>query len=421
MRKIIFLITVGVIVNAMNISTLLDSVKNIPDTKLDEVAINEMKVNKKNVSYALFPKVNLFANVIHYSSPYNLRPMPPTESKKIGAKGGGYWFSRNIKKVGFNISMPLFVKEIYDNKKKMEYLLKSTKYKAKLNLLQRQAILIGEVSNFNYLKDLKSALLKKKESIKTTLKAVEVGVKVGRVPEFKLERLKDALLNIDIKIQNINNMLNASKANIYKLTKIKIDKKIEFSAFMPTKKEFLALKPVKNLIEASKYSIAAAKDKKIPKISLMAQGYRAFGKAYDNGNDLALNFANIGIYLNWEIFNKQNNASLKKAKVEYIKNTLLFEKTLKDLKAKEQELLGNLKNLKKAILMAKESVEIKKELLKSAKVAFKLNRMSIDDYLRYEDDLANAKANLANLVALKNKMIATLAFIYGNNLERIFK
>ena len=421
MKRFVFLAIMGIIANAMDISTLLQSVKKIPDTKLDEVVTNEMKINKKSIDYSLFPKISFFANAIHYTSPYNLRPMPPTESKKIGANGGGYWFSKNIKKIGFNFSMPLFVKEIYDNKKKMECLLESTKYKAKLNLLQRQAILIGEVSNFNYLINLRNALLKKKESIKTTLKAIEVGVKVGRIPEFNLEKLKDAILSIDIKLQAINNKLNTSKANIYKLTQINVNKKIDFIAFMPIKKEFLALKQVRKLVEASKYSIIAARDKKIPKIFLMAQGYRAFGKAYDNGEKLALNFANIGIYVDWEIFNKQNNVSLKKAKINYIKNTLLLEKTLKDLKAKEKELLGNLKNLKKAILMAKESVEIKKELLKSAKVAFRLNRMSVDDYLKYEDDLAYAKANLAYLIALKNKMIANLAFIYGNNLERVFK
>jgi hypothetical protein len=418
--KKVMLLSVAVFAFA-GIDKYLDAVKKIPDTKIDELMVKEMKINKKSVVYSLYPKVDIFANAIHYSNPASLRPLPPTEAAKIGMSGGGYPFSQNIEKIGFNISMPLFIKEIYDNKKKMEYLLKSTKYQAKLNLLKREALLIGEISNFNYLVDLKKALLKKKDSIKTTIKAIEVSVKVGRVPEFKLERLKDALLNIDIKIQNINNLLNSSKANIYKLTKLKIDKKVTFEVFMPKKQQFLALKPIENLITASKYSITASKDKYIPKLSLIAQGYRAFGKAYDNGKSLALNFANVGIYLNWEIFNKKNSSSVQKAKVEYMKNTLLFQKTLKDLKAQERELLANIKSLKKAILMAKKSVEIKKELLKSAKVAFKLNEMTVDEYLTYEDDLAQARADLANLIALKSKMVANLAFIYGENFKKVFK
>jgi outer membrane protein TolC len=72
-----------------------------------------------------------------------------------------------------------------------------------------------------------------------------------------------------------------------------------------------------------------------------------------------------------------------------------------------------------SISLAKNSIEIKEELLHSAKVAFKLNRMTVDDYLKYEDNLALAKANLANLIANKNTLIANLAFIYGNNLESI--
>ena len=54
-------------------------------------------------------------------------------------------------------------------------------------------------------------------------------------------------------------------------------------------------------------------------------------------------------------------------------------------------------------------------------MAFKLNRMSVDEYLNYEDDLAKQRANLANLIALKNSLIAQKALIYGKNLKKVFK
>ena len=47
--------------------------------------------------------------------------------------------------------------------------------------------------------------------------------------------------------------------------------------------------------------------------------------------------------------------------------------------------------------------------------------MSVDDYLKYEDNLAKAKADLANLIANKNMLKANKAFIYGKNLKKVFK
>jgi hypothetical protein len=47
--------------------------------------------------------------------------------------------------------------------------------------------------------------------------------------------------------------------------------------------------------------------------------------------------------------------------------------------------------------------------------------MTVDEYLKYEDDLAKAKATLANLIASKNSLIAQKALIYGNNFKKVFK
>ena len=154
---------------------------------------------------------------------------------------------------------------------------------------------------------------------------------------------------------------------------------------------------------------------------LKAQGYRGFADAYNNDESLTLNFASIGIYLNWNIFDKSNFASIEKSKIEKLKDNLTIQKTVKDLNSEVIKIKDSLKEIKKAINLTQNSIGIKEELLKGAKEAFKLNTMTVDEYLGYEDDLAAARANLANLIATKNSLIANLAFIYGNNLERIFK
>jgi hypothetical protein len=422
MKKLSIALLTVFSLNAADISELFNAIKKTPDTKIDNILIRKTKTIKKEVIGSLYPNISLFASIEHFSIPSNIRPLPPTESKKISLNNGGYPFSQNIQKIGFIASIPIFVKNIYDTKEKISHLLTASKYKAKINLLKRESLLVTLLSKFNYLEKLKKALKKERQSIKTTLKAIEVGVKVGRIPEFNALRLKDAINQIDIKISGINTQIDNVISEIYKLTKIKLSNPIDFTINSNVeKKEFLAIKPLKENLAASNLDVKIAKDSFWPKLMLQIKGYRAFAKAYNNNDQLGLNYASAGIYINWNVFNKKNAAEIEKAKVDKLKNSLEIQKTIKDLNANVMKITDTLKEINKSITIAQNSIEIKEELLKGAKVAFKLNRMTVDDYLRYEDNLALAKANLANLIANKNALIANLAFIYGNNLERIFK
>ena len=422
MKKLILLSSALIAINATQITDLFEAVKKIPETKIDNIAINEMKINKEKVKNSLFPKINIFSSFEHFSSPYNIKPKPPTTTTKLAKEGKGFWFSQNITKIGFSASMPLFVKEIFDNSKKLKHIIKIKQYQAKINLLKREALLITYISKLNYLYSLKNALTQKENSIKTTLNAIKTGVEVGRIPEFKLLRLKDALNSIEIKKSQTNTAIDDMKSKIFSLTKIKINSPVKFDALSNINaKEFIALKPLKENLKAQEINLNVSKDSYYPKFMIEAKGYRAFAKAYNNDDKLAENFASIGIYMNWNIFDKTNNADIQKSKMDLLKSNLEIQKTIKNLNAEVEKINSSLKETKKAIKLTQNSIELKEELLKSAKTAFELNTMTVDEYLGYEDDLANAKANLANLIAIKNTLIANLAFIYGNNLERIFK
>ncbi len=422
MKKLLILSSAIIAINATDISLLFQAIKKQPESKIDNIAVKEMQLTKKKVTSSLYPKLNIFSSFEHFSSPANIKPLPPTIAAKLAQEGKGYWFSRNITKVGFNISMPLFVKEIFDNAKKLNHIIKVKKYQAKINLLKREALLVTYISKLNYLYSLKNAITQKENSIKTTLKAIKVGVEVGRIPEFKLLRLKDALNSIKVKKSQINMAIDDVKSKIYSLTKIEINSPIKFKVIQNIqKKEFLAIKPLKENKKAQQINLKISKDTLYPKFMLQAKGYRAFAKAYNNGDRLAENFASIGIYMNWNIFDKTNLTQIQKSKLNVLKSNLEIQKTLKNLNAEVKKIYSSLKETNKAIKLTQNSLELKEELLKSAKSAFELNSMTVDEYLRYEDDLANTKANLANLIAIKNSLIANLAFIYGNNLERIFK
>ena len=110
------------------------------------------------------------------------------------------------------------------------------------------------------------------------------------------------------------------------------------------------------------------------------------------------NQASIGIYLEWNIFDKQNRG-IQKAKISLTKDMLELRRVRKELEAEVLKLTETVQFLNTQIEEAKNSIKLKKQLLKSAKVAFETGSMNVDDYLKYEDNLANIKATLAKLIA----------------------
>jgi len=407
--------------NAQSVGELLEKIENIPQSKIDRLLVKEMKTNKKSVTSALYPKLSLTASAEHFSKPNSMVPLPPTESTKLMMSGGSLPFSKNIFRIGFAFSMPLFIKEIYENKHKMESLLTATRYQTKLNLLKRQSSLIIYLSNLNYLFALKNALLSQLNSVTATYEGVKTGVEVGRIPEFKLLRLKDSIITVKNKISDINTKIADLQSKIYVLTETDVTEPVKLTSYGIEKSEFFAIKPLKEKLKSDSYEIKAKKAANYPKVMLKIQGNRAFAKAYNTDDTIAENFASAGIYVTWDVFDKKNSSEIQKAKIAHSKTTYEILKTEKELSAQINYINKSLFEIKKRLLLTKESVSLKEELLKGAKVAFKLNTMTVDEYLQYEDDLAKTKADLANLIALKNALIAQKAFIYGKNLKKVFK
>ncbi len=420
MKKLLLLLAFSY-VNATSISYLLNKIEKTPDYKIDRLSIEQMKASKKSIKGSLYPKISLFASAERYNVPTSMKPLLPTDSAKLIQMHSSLPFSRSIYKVGFNITMPVFVKEIYDNKKKISHLLNATRYQTKINLIKKQALLVTYVSNLNYLYALKNTLLKQKKSIYTSYKAVQVGVDVGRIPEFKLLRLQDAINQIKVKISQVDRNIIDLKSSIYKITKVKLKKAVKVRSKRVPKGDFYALKPLREKLIANKYEIQAKKDAFLPKVNLKIVGSRSMGEAYNTQKNVYTNMASAGLYVNWDVLNKRAKADIQKAKVQRMQTSLEIAKTKKDLRADIRKINQTLKEINKEIRYIKESLRIKKELLIGARTAFRLDRMTVDEYLSYEDDIARTRADLANLEALKNSFKAQKGLIYGINLKRIFR
>jgi outer membrane protein TolC len=422
MKKLLLVPLVGIGLQATTLTQLFDAVQKAPETKIDDVIAKNMKLNREEVKSSLLPKVTLNASIEHYNRDMSLVPLTPTESKKEQINKESLPFGQDIAKIGVGLSMPLFVKEISENEKKMSYLLKAVKEKSKIDLLKRDALLIGLLSNFSYLEDLKIALKSKQFSIKETIKSIKTGVDAGAIPEFNLIRLQDALTQIDIKLNDIDTKINSIKSQLYKLTNVVVDYPMNITFTTYQKDEFVALKPIESTIQADEKNIDAKNATRwLPKLFLKANIMEGYVKSYNTDDIDNRRIANVGFYLQWNLFNKVADKDIQKAKIALIKDKLNLSKTEKDLTAEANKLTYDLELIQKKIASAKKSLEFKKELLKSAKVAFRNQSMTVDEYLGYETDLANIKATLSSLNAQKKETIANLAFIYGNDFNSIFK
>ncbi len=99
-----------------------------------------------------------------------------------------------------------------------------------------------------------------------------------------------------------------------------------------------------------------------------------------------------------------------------------------DLAQKELELTSQANQLqlsltiiKNQITLYKQSIKDKEGLLKISETAYKSGRMTIEDYLKYEDDLVLEKSKLYKAEADKWQTLMKLSVIYGNNIEDIVK
>ncbi len=406
--------------NAISLDKLFDAIKNAPESKINKIIQKELQITKEQLKLSLLPKISLMGSYEYFNNDSPLIALTPTKSAQLLKSKDSLPFGNNIKRIGLELSMPLFVKEIYDNQEKLKHLIKASKYKKKIDLLKREALLITLLSNFNHLSKLKNSLIQKKISINITLKNISIAIKNGRFPAFKKLKLEDALNQIDMGILDINSKISDIKSKIYSLTNISLKKTIKIVGNNYSINDYIFLKPIKEMIKADKKNLDAKKSIRYPELFIKAKTTKNYTNAYNTGKNIEENYNSIGIYMKWDIFDMKSLKDIKKAKYTLYKDKLKYQKEKKELIANEQKLSNDLKYFIQQISIAQKSLRLRKSLLKSAKVSFKLGTMSVNDYLQYENDLAISKAKLAEVIAKKNMTLANLALIYGNDLKKIF-
>ncbi|SFV61061.1 outer membrane efflux protein, putative [hydrothermal vent metagenome] len=408
---------------ATDIHTLLDRLEHRHESKLDMLSVEQSSLAKESLSDKLMPTVNIFGGYEVYSSPNGLLPVAPNELiTMVKDQSIGQPFSKQIMREGIKFTWPIFIKSITTLKAKADLLHLASKDKKRLNLYQRQAVIVGAMAQLQYLEALKSALEVKKHSILQTESTTKLKVREGRVPQSALFTLNAHINDLDISMNNIEQNINKLLSKIEALTGISLKKSVPLRLKRDVHRgNIFALKALQKRIEASQKGIKASTEAYYPTVVTKGNYSYSQGDAYNNDDRMSEHFGSAGIYIDVPLFDSSKSTNKQIAKLEYMQNKTKYEQTRDNLSVEAKQIEKEIKLLKKSILLSKKSVAEQEKLLRIAKVSLENEEITQEEYLRYEDALANAKANLYSFHAKKWEDIAKLAVIYGDNLKGVVR
>lgn len=421
---LLFLIPISI--NAQEVKSIHDlfnALKSHPQTKGDALAFEKATAEKQLAFSNLFPTITAYTSFDNYSVPAAMLPVTPNGSSyMVQNQEIPQPFSDQIYKAGVSISMPVFIKSIYTTASKAKHLQKSAQAKQQLNLLQNEAIIVSSNANLLYLDALTKALESKKNSLLKTKEIIEVKVKNGRAPGSSLLIINNGIHQVEATKNEIAINREQAISAIESLTGIRVNNPIHmFETSVIDSSALKALEPLEQKVLADKLAHRAEKEKLLPSIVLRGNYTFSSGVAYNNDISINTDFSTIGVVVSMPIFNKNQLAQIKKSKLSYNATLNEFEKLELTLKSEAIQLKNSLQLLYKSEKLYQQNIQDKEEILNISKTSYQSARISIEDYLKYEDDVVLEKSKLYKAQAEKWQTLMKLAVIYGNNIENLVK
>jgi len=406
-----------------NVQDLFNALKTHPQTRSDSLAFEKAKTGKQLAYSALYPKITAFGTYDNTSIPTGMVPVPPNVLfPLIQDQSMPQPFSEDIYRAGVTISMPVFIKSIYTTASKAKYMQKSAEAKKHINLLQNEAIIVSSNANLQYIDALTKALESKKQSLLKTKQLIEVKVKNGRAPGSSLLIISNGVNQVEATKNEIAINREKAIAAIETLTGIRMKNPV---AMLETSSidssSIKSLEPLQQKVKADKLGFRAEKEKLLPSILLRGNYNHSFANSYNNDIAIDKNYTTYGVVVSLPIFNKSQYTQIKKSKIEFNETENEFDKLKLSLESQANQLENSLQLLYKSEKLYRQNVKDKEAILAIAKVSYQSGRISIEDYLKYEDDLVLEKSKLYKAEAEKWQTLMKLAVIYGNNIENLVK
>jgi len=406
-----------------SVQELFNALKLQVQTKGDSLTVENAKAGKRLAYSNLYPTLTAFGSYDNYSTPTSLLPLPPnTLVPMVQDQSIPQPFSENIARARVSISMPLFIKSIYTTANKAKHMQQSAASKRYINILQNEAIIVSSNANLQYLDALTNALENKKQSLKKTKELIALKVKNGRAPGSSLLIINNGINQVEATKNEI--AINREKviAVIETLTGIRMKHPVAMMATDTINHDALkSLDPLKQKVTADKLAYRAEKEKLLPSLLLRGNYNHSYAKAYNNNLVVNEDFTTIGLVLRMPLFNKNQYTKIRKSKIAYQTTQNELSKLQLSLTAQANQLKNSLRLLYASEKLYQQNIQDKTEILRIAKASYQSSRISIEDYLKYEDDLVLEKSKLYKAQAEKWQTLMKLAVIYGNNIENLVK
>lgn len=423
MKRVSFLMCCifGILQADTSIEELFRAIKKAPTGVEEQLKLMEANAILESKKSSLYPKIYGFASYEQYSSPANLAPLLPTETANITQSGGGFPFSKNLQKAGIKAIMPIFNSSLYATIDEAKANTQSIEMKMKLNIISKEALLIELNENLAFLEQLELALIVKKRSILKTKERISVGVKNGRYALAEELKLSSVLSQIEVALNDAIAKKSSIINDIHALTGVTLKKSVRLSLKNELYEDNIeaSLLPLQKNLEAKDFALKAAKREFLPTINIEGSVFRGQGDSYDNGENFQKNYGVIGAYLTIPIFDNSIFADNEKAMVAKLQAQNILDKNRMELTARVETLKSNEDAYKKEIKEISSLIESNKKLLEIAKVAYKNGRLSVEEYLRYEDALFDSFAQNALIEASLWKTRATRAALSGIELSKV--
>ncbi|HEX2867744.1 MAG TPA: TolC family protein [Ignavibacteriales bacterium] len=406
-----------------NIGTLFDSLKTHSQSKSDEINVEQAGTGKSIAYSHLFPNIDVFGRYDYYSKATGVLPLPPNEMfTLIRDPSLTQPFSQIVYRIGAAVSMPIFVKSIFTMASKTSMIYKSAKYKKYINMLKNEAMIVSLNSSLAYIEALGIALEQKKNSLLKTKEFITIKVKNGRTPESSLLKINNGVTEIDVMENDLSLQREEVLAGIRTLTGVSLKNSIPMTQTGNYKDgEIKALDPLKEKLEADRLGHRAEVEKLFPILALQGNFNRGFATAYNNNKGIAENYYTIGLVLKIPLLAMDQYAQISRSTVEVKASENELDKASLELSSQAAQLKRSLPLIENSIALYKSSIDDKEELLKIAKVSYQSDQMTMEDYLKYEDDLVLEKSKLFKAQSQKWQTLVKLAVIYGNSIEEIIK
>jgi len=425
-KHLLILLLFPVILHAQemkNMTQLFDSLKTHPVTQGDEIRIEQALAGEAMAYSKLYPNIDLFGRYDYASTATGMLPVPPNNLlAMVKDPAVAQPFSENIFRMGATISMPIFVASIFPMAAKAKMMARSAEDLKQTNLLKNEAMLVGANSNLLYMQALDQALEKKKASMLKTKEFVVIKVNNGRAPESALLNISNGINQIDILKNDLALKKQEVNQIIQSLTGVALSEPLKMDQTGTFKDgELKALDPLRKKVEADRLGYRAEKEKLLPAFVLQGSYSNNSGKSYNNNQNVNNDYTTLGAIVKIPLFAKDQYAQIHKSRLDYDATKNELDRMSLELASQATQLQNSIQLIENSIQLYENSVKEKEQLLDIAKVSYQSDQMTMEDYLKYEDDVILEKSKLFKAQADKWQTLMKLCVIYGNNIEEIVK